>query len=421
MSNICSRPHAMLERLRIDRLGPKGDGIADRPGGQVFVARALPGELVEAEVSGDRGTLFSVAEASADRVEPYCPEVGRCGGCATQEFAQPAALDWKRALLVDALARAGISADELVRPTVDAHGAGRRRATFHARFGSDGKLATGFAEARAHSIVAIADCPLLAPSMAGALEAARAVAAALATPKKPLDLIVTATEAGLDLDSRGSGPIHEPMRLQLVRIAEKLDLARLSIHGETVLARRTPRLSIGKANVIPPSGGFLQATEIGERVLAELAAEGLGKAKRVADLFCGVGAFALRLAERAEVFAADSDRPAIAALDTAARAAQGLKRVTAEARDLFRRPLTAKELERFDAVVFDPPRAGAEAQARALAGSKVKTVVAVSCNVQTFARDAAILIAGGYGMQSATPVDQFRHSAHVETVAIFNR
>lgn len=409
------------ERLRIDRLGARGDGIAAAGDGPVYVARALPGELVAAERAGERGTLLDVFEASPDRVAAYCPEVGRCGGCATQEYAQEAALRWKRQLLVDAFAREGIAAGDLVSPAVDAHGAGRRRATFHARGGPDGKVAVGFAEARSHAIVAIRDCPLLAPTMAGALPAARAVAAALVSRGKPLDVAVTATEAGLDVDVRGSGPLPEAMRLRLVALAEKFDLARLSIHGDVVVARRKPVIAVGRATVTPPPGGFLQATQAGEEALATLASVAIGKAKRIADLFCGVGAFALRLADRAEVFAADSERPAVAALDAAARATPGLKRVTAEARDLFRRPLTPKELERFDAVVFDPPRAGAEAQARALAASKVKTVVAVSCNAATLARDAAILIAGGYRLVAATPVDQFRHSAHVEAVATFTR
>lgn len=411
----------MAERFRIERLGARGDGVAATADGPVFIARALAGELVTAERSGERATLLDVVEPSADRVAAYCPEVGRCGGCATQELAQPAALDWKRELLIEALSREGLDVRDLVAPTLDAHGAGRRRATFHARFDASGKLAVGFAEARAHAIVAIRDCPLLAPSLSRALPAARAVANVLASRKKPLDLAVTATQTGLDLDVRGSGPVPEEIRLRLVRLAEELDLARLSIHGDVVVARRKPQLAIGRASVTPPPGGFLQATVEGEATLAELAILGVGKAKRVADLFCGVGAFALRLAERAEVFAADSEKPAIAALDAAARVTPGLKRVTAEARDLFRRPLTPQELSRFDAVVFDPPRAGAEAQARTLAGSKVKTVVAVSCNAATFARDAAILVAGGYRLVGSTPVDQFRHSAHVESVSVFER
>jgi 23S rRNA (uracil1939-C5)-methyltransferase len=421
MLNSFSRPAGMAEILRIDRLGHRGDGVGQGLAGPVYVRRVLPGESVEVEVDGGRGRLLRVVGASPDRVEAYCPEIAVCGGCATQELAQPAALAWKRELLIDAFRKEGLDVAAVVAPSVDAHGAGRRRATFHARADAAGVIRVGFAEARSHAIAAIRGCPLFARSLDGALPAARAVAAALASRKKPLDLAFTATESGLDLDVRGSGPVPEAARLALVRLAERLDLARLAIHGDVVVARRRPTLSIGRAVVTPPPGGFLQATELGEAVLAQLAATAIGRAKRVADLFCGVGAFALRLAETSEVFAADADRPAVEALAAAARATPKLKRVTAEARDLFRRPLTAAELARFDAVVFDPPRAGAEAQARGLAASKVPVVVAVSCSAETLARDAAILARGGYRVTAVTPVDQFRHSAHVEAVAVFEK
>jgi 23S rRNA (uracil1939-C5)-methyltransferase len=169
-----------------------------------------------------------------------------------------------------------------------------------------------------------------------------------------------------------------------------------------------------------PPGAFLQATAAGEEMLARLVCDHAGKAKNIADLFCGVGPFALRLAERARVTAADSEEGAIAALSRAA-SAPGLKPIKAEKRDLFRRPLLPPELKVFDAVVFDPPRQGADAQARALAASQVPVVIAVSCNAATFARDARILIDGGYRLTGVTPVDQFRHTAHVEIVARFTR
>ncbi|HEY0293114.1 MAG TPA: RNA methyltransferase [Hansschlegelia sp.] len=409
----------MAELLRISELGHRGDGVADGP---VYVGRTLAGELVEAErLGGDRARLLRVVEPSPDRVAAYCPEVGRCGGCATQELAQAAALEWKRGLLIAAFQREGLEVADRVDPCIDAHGAGRRRATFHARFEADGRLTVGFAEARAHTIVPIRVCPLLAPQLGGALTAARAIAEALKGKRKPLDLVASATATGLDLDVRGTGPLPEPLLLKLVDLAGRLDLARLSIHGDVVVERRRPLLSVGRARVTPPPGGFLQATVLGEETLARLVQAAIGRTKRVADLFCGAGAFALRLAETAEVFAADADRPAVEALSAAARSASGLKRVQAEARDLFRRPMTAAELARFDAVTFDPPRAGAELQARALAASKVRRVVAVSCNAATLARDAAILTRGGYVLERITPVDQFRHSAHVEAVAVFGR
>jgi 23S rRNA (uracil1939-C5)-methyltransferase len=239
---------------------------------------------------------------------------------------------------------------------------------------------------------------------------------------KPLDILITATETGLDVDFRGTGEIDAPHMRKLVAEAERLDLARLSNHGAIVIERRAPQLAMGAAIIAPPPGAFLQATRAGEEVLARLAADGAGDIRRAADLFAGVGTFALRLAERAQVHAVESEKGALAALARAAgHASPALKPVSIETRDLVRRPMAAVELAPFDAIVFDPPRAGAEAQAREIAKSVVPVVVGVSCNVQTFTRDARILIDGGYTLESVTPVDQFRHSPHVELVAIFRR
>jgi 23S rRNA (uracil1939-C5)-methyltransferase len=304
---------------------------------------------------------------------------------------------------------------------VDAHGEGRRRATFHARVGEDGRQRVGFMRARAHEIVAIEACPLFSPPMAGAIPAARALAADLRGFDRPLDIQATASLAGLDFDLRGAGPLDSATRLKLVRTAERLDLARVSSHGEVVIERRAAQVAFGEALAAPPPGGFLQATEAGERALAERARDALRGARRVADLFCGTGAFALRLAETHEIFAADADAAAIAALRRAAAQTQGLRALEAETRDLFQRPLGAAELDAFDGVLFDPPRVGAEAQARALAASRTPVVVAISCSPESFARDARILVEGGYAIGEATPLDQFRFSPHVEIVATFRR
>ncbi|MGD0642816.1 MAG: methyltransferase [Roseiarcus sp.] len=275
--------------------------------------------------------------------------------------------------------------------------------------------------ARAHDIVAIDACPLFSPAMAGAIAAARALAADLRGFNKPLDIQATATLGGLDFDLRGSGPLDAPSRRKLIETANRLDLARVSNHGEVVVERRSPQVAFGRALATPPSGGFLQATEAGERALAEGAQAALKGARRVADLFCGAGAFALRLAEDHEVFAADSDAAAIAALKRAAAEAQGLRPLRVETRDLFQRPLQPQELDAFDGVLFDPPRAGAEAQARALAASRAPVVAAISCNAESFARDARILVDGGYAIGEVTPLDQFRFSPHVEILAVFRR
>jgi 23S rRNA (uracil1939-C5)-methyltransferase len=411
----------MSERLEIHRIAHRGDGVADTPAGPVYVPYALPGETVTVEPSPghpDRRQLLHVDQPSPDRVVPISPFFGSCGGCALQHWALPKQQEWKRERVIEALAQAGITAD--VGATIDAHGEGRRRIVLHARWRSHDVLEVGFAAARSHQIVPIDHCPILAPSMAGAIEAAWAIAGAI-KGGKPLDIQVTASQTGLDIDVRGSGPIGTGESTALAAVAEKYRLARITRHGELVAQRAQPAVAMGKANVPLPAGSFLQATAAGEETLASLVLGHAAKAKNVADLFCGVGPFALRLAERARVTAVDSDAEAIAALKKATAGASGLKPVNAEVRDLFRRPLVATELKNFDAVVFDPPRQGAQAQARELAKSTVPLVIAVSCNAETFARDARILIDRGYRLESVTPVDQFRYSAHVEIVARFAR
>jgi 23S rRNA (uracil1939-C5)-methyltransferase len=277
----------------------------------------------------------------------------------------------------------------------------------------------GYAAANSHDIIPVDRCPILDPALSGALDAAWAIAEPLISIGKPLDIQITAADNGLDVDVRGSGPLPAKLIATLSRVAERHRLARLTRHGELVLMRAPPTITIGNAQVPLPAGSFLQATTAGEQALAELVAGHCKPAKHIADLFCGVGPFALRLAAKSRIAAFDSDPGAITALQKAATSTPGLKPLKAEARDLFRRPLMPQELRDYDTVVFDPPRQGAQAQVLQLAASKVPAVVAVSCNVATFARDARILIDGGYRPESVTPVDQFRHTPHVELVARF--
>jgi 23S rRNA (uracil1939-C5)-methyltransferase len=407
----------VVERLVIDRIGHRGDGVVDGADEPVFVPGTLPGETVEVEaVPGhpDRRHLLKVDTPSAERIAPICPHFGVCGGCALQHWASAPYRAWKRDLVVTALRQAGIEAP--VGDLVDAHGGGRRRAVFHARRSGREVLEVGFAAARAHHVIAIDRCPILAKSLDGALPAAWAIAEALGRIKKPLDIQMTATDAGLDVDVRGSGPLTSSVTTTLAGVAAKHNLARLTRHGELVVQARTPSVRMGAATVLLPPASFLQATAEGEAVLAQLVQSACGGAKTIADLFAGVGPFALRLAGQARITALDNDEAAITALKRAANT-PGLKPVAAERRDLFKNPLTAEEAKRFDAVVFDPPRQGADAQSRTLSASGVPVVVAVSCNPATLARDLRHLIDGGYRTTSITPVDQFRYSAHVEVVA----
>jgi 23S rRNA (uracil1939-C5)-methyltransferase len=408
----------VTERLAIARMGHRGDGVADTPDHAVYVPYALPGETVEVEaVPGhpDRRRLLAVKVASPERIAPICPHFGTCGGCAVQHWDFASYRAWKRGLVSEALAQAGLQAP--VGDLIDAHGEGRRRAVFHAGSRGHDILEVGFAAYRSHRIVDIDRCPVLAPALDGAIDAAWDIAEIVKHKGKPLDIQVTATEAGMDVDLRGPGALSPDLITKLAQAAQAHRLARLTRHGELVAQHAVPFVRMGKASLALPPGAFLQATGEGEASLARLVCAHAGTARNIADLFCGLGPFALRLAERAPVTAADADSAAIVALGAAAQATPGLKPVRTATRDLYRRPFTEPELEPFGAAVFDPPRQGAIAQAQRLARSAVPVVIAVSCNAATFARDVRILVDGGYRLEAVTPVDQFRYTPHVEIVA----
>jgi 23S rRNA (uracil1939-C5)-methyltransferase len=405
-----------LTEVSIVALDAHGHGLTANG---AIVPGALPGERALVKLEGKRAEIIETLEPSPERVEPFCRWFGTCGGCVAQHMSPSLYHAWKRDLVVEALKREGVAAE--VGDVVDAHGAGRRRATFHARFPHGEPDEVGFMRARSHDIIAIDDCPLFSLGMAGAIPAAHRLSGDLRGMMKPLDIAVSATLDGLDVDLRGSGPLGRDETQKLARTADALDLARVSNHGEIVIERRPPRVAFGEALTRLPAGGFLQATEAGEAWLAQFAERAVAKSRRVADLFCGAGAFALRLAREHEVFAADSDPAAIAALTRAVATTRGLHKLETQTRDLYRRPLQAQDLAAFDAALIDPPRAGAIEQARALAASSLPLVVSISCNAATFARDARILVDGGFQVESVIPLDQFRFSAHVEIAAVFRR
>jgi len=413
------------ERLTIDRVAHFGDGVAIKNNTNIFVPYTLPGEVADVLPAPgqhpDRRVLADIIQPSPDRILPFCPHFGACGGCAIQHWQPEAYRGWKRQIVVDTLSQAGISCD--VGDLIDAHGSGRRRATLHARQGQGetGVLRVGFAAAGRHEIITIDHCPIFAPEMAGAVQTANAIAELLKPIQKPLDIQISATLNGLDIDVRGSGKLDTATLGELSNLARTHRLARLTRHGELVLQNVPPEIHVGRARVALPAASFMQPTAAGEEALAQLTLERCKGAKNVVDLFCGFGPFTLRLAEKFRVSAFDSDEPAILALQGAVRQTQGLKPVKAERRDLFRRPLVPQELRDFDCAVFDPPRQGAEAQCRQLAASKLTKVVAISCNPATFARDARLLIEGGFKLETVVPVDQFRHTPHVEVVARFTR
>lgn len=402
-----------MTTLTIERLGQQGDGIAKGP---IYVPLALPGEVVSGTLDGDMLTDIRIETPSDIRVSAPCPHFRSCGGCQLQHASDAFVAEFKRDIVVTALAVQGVDAP--VRPTLTSPDRSRRRASFAARRTKKGAM-VGFHGRKSDTIVPVPSCILVTPELAAAQPVAEALAIAGASRKAALGVTMTASVEGLDVAVTGGKPLDGPLRIALAGLCETHRLARLTWDDELIGMRHPPAQAMGKARVVPPPGTFLQATEHGQQALTDLVTGIVGDARTVADLFAGCGTFALPLAAHAEVFAYESAPEMVRALDAGWRQAQGLKKVVAEARDLFRRPLMPDELARCDAVVIDPPRAGAAAQIAELAQARVPRIAHVSCNPQTFARDAKTLCDAGYILDWVQPVDQFRWSAHVELVGAF--
>ncbi len=401
--------------VTIERLGHLGDGIAPGP---VYAPGTLPGEVVEGRLAGDTLTELRIVTPSAARVKPPCAHARTCGGCRMQHAGDAFVADWKLGIVKGALAGQGIEAP--FRPIVTSPPRTRRRATLAARRTKGGVL-MGFHARASDMLVSVPNCQLLHPDLVAAFPGLEALVKLGGSRTSELALTITRSLAGPDVVAAGGKALDAALQLDLARIAESHGLARLTWNGETVALRAAPMQRFGRALVAPPPGAFLQATAEGEAALLQAVALAIGPARRITDLFAGVGTFALPLAERAEVHAVEGEAAMTAALLKGAHNADGLRRVTVEARDLFRRPLEPDEFKGVEAVVIDPPRAGAEAQMATLAQSPVPVIAAVSCNPVTFARDARLLIAGGYHLDWVQVVDQFRWSSHVELAARFSR
>jgi len=352
-----------------------------------------------------------------ERRAPRCRHFGVCGGCVAQHMGENLYADWKRGILADALRQRGLPTEvgalRLVAP------ASRRRTVLTGR-SSRGESLLGYHPRDADAIFDVLDCPVLVPEIVACLPALRAIVAVVAAPE--VRLTVLATPAGLDVALTSARALDAKRAARLAQIATaERRLARLTLNGESIAQRSAPALAFAGVEVCPPPGAFVQAVAAAESAIAEEVAAATAKARRVADLFCGLGTLTFRLARGAAVMACDSDRAAVEALRSAARHAKGLKPIEVKLRDLMREPLSPRELEGFDAVVFDPPRAGATAQAGALARSRVPIVVAVSCSPGTLARDLRSLVDGGYRLERVIAIDQFLFSSHVEAVACLQR
>jgi 23S rRNA (uracil1939-C5)-methyltransferase len=417
------RPAEILE-LEIEKLGTEGEGFARSEGRPVLVPEALPGETVRVRLEAGRATLLERFGSSPDRVPPPCRHFGGCGGCVLQHLAPAPYSAFKQRLVREALGRQGLGAVAVAEAIVSPSGS-RRRTVFEARRVSAG-IVLGFHSRASRDVVDLGECPVLQPALSGLLPALRLLLASLLVVGQSAGVLATAVETGIDLGLELPAEPGLTLLEALAAFAERHDLARLWWRTEAaepmpVAQRRPVQTRFGAIRADLPPGGFLQATAEGEATLLAAVEAGVGSARRIADLFAGIGTFTLALAEGgAAIHAVESDGAALAALTASAHRA-GLVRVTAERRDLEARPLLPAELARYDAIVFDPPRAGARAQAEQLAHSGVPVILGVSCNPATFARDAAILAAGGYRLEAVLPVDQFLWSSHIELVGRFRR
>ena len=404
-----------MTTVTIQRLGHHGDGIAQGP---VFASRTLPGETVSGELEGTRLQAPRIVKPSADRVSPKCRHYKSCGGCALQHASDELVVRWQKDVVTRALDAVGLEAP--IRKLHTSPPSSRRRAVFTGRRTKKGTT-VGFHGPASDVLVGVPDCQILRPALLSAVPALEAITRLGASRKSNLRLAITETDTGLDVSVTDGKPLETKLSAELIAIANGAGFARITWDEDVIAQSVEPVLRIGTAPVPVPPGAFLQATAQGQAALLASVKEVVGNSKKVIDLFAGCGTFALPLSLGCEVHAVESEQPLLDALDAGWRHATGVKHVTTERRDLFRRPLTPDELERSDTVIIDPPRAGAEAQFIEIAAAKVQRVAAVSCNPVTFARDAAILTKSGYKLDWIDIVDQFRWSTHIELAAAFSR
>lgn len=417
----------MSVTLDILEIGARGDGVAELEGQRYFVPFTLPAETVEAEPRDERGDgvvcdLLDVLAPSRHREKAPCAHFGICGGCALQHWRRDIYTGWKVELIRRALLQRGVKAPEFM-PPLAGDPAERRRADVVLRR-QGRKVLAGFHERASPKVVDVGTCVVARPAINAAFGPLRQAIADVLPDGAAADAIMNETDTGLDVLLRPHKKLalSLPLRERLVMLAEQAGFARLGwgdrAKPEPVVAPRSPALILGGVTVEPPPGVFLQATKRAEVTMRAAVTAWLGDAAHVADLFAGIGALTLGRAGKLSMF--ESDRPAVAAVDAAARRIGG-NRVVAQHRDLFRNALTAAELNAFDGVVLDPPRAGAAAQCVELAQSKVRRIVYASCDPGSFARDVRGLQDAGYRLEKLMPIDQFLWSAHVELIALLTK
>ena len=384
--------------------------------GPIYAPRTLPGERVSGVLEADTLTDIKILTPSDHRVKAPCPHFKACGGCLVQHAADPLVATWKQDIVRSALAYNQIETE--IRPILTSPQHSRRRAKYAARRTKSGAIA-GFRGRASHDIVDVRDCTVTSAALAHGPDLARVLATLGGSRKSELAVQITEISDGLDVAVEQGKPLDDGLQQELPRLLPQFGIARLTWNGGLVAQSAAPRHRIGEADVRLPPGAFLQATQHGEAALQASVAEAIGAVSSAVDLFAGCGTFALYLASRCRVHAVEGDRGMTDALQTASNTSDLTFPVSTEVRDLFDTPLLDTELARFEAVILDPPRAGAVAQVAQIAMSRVPIVAYVSCDPGSFARDASILCRAGYRLDWVQPVDQFRWSPHVELAARF--
>ncbi len=391
---------------QIVRIAARGDGVTDDGRHLPFT---VPGDLVL-----DDGTI----RKGPGHQSPPCRHFPECGGCQLQHLTDAAYADYCMSRVAGALAQHGLETQIL--PPHLSPPRSRRRATLRA-LKAGGRVLIGFNAAGSNRIVDMQECHILHPRLFALVAPLRALLGTILAPKRTAEVHLTLADQGPDVMLKGVVVDSLEAVEALTAFCDTHRLARLSIdEGLGAEARYEPQpvtTTLGGLPVALPIGSFLQATSDGEAALVSAVRQAISGAPRVADLFAGLGTFALSI--DGQVTAAEASREAILSLKLAA--ARSGKTLDAQHRDLYRRPLDVAELAGFDAVILDPPRAGAQDQVEQLAQSAVPRIAYVSCNPATFARDAEILAGGGYGLEWVHPVGQFRWSTHVELAASFSR
>lgn len=408
----------MKKDVIITAVGAGGDGIAKDPSGNIYVPFTLPGESVNVAINGDKGTVIALKNQSEERIDPSCMYFEDCGGCSLQQWDQQYYQIWKRNLVVHALEARGLKTD--IAPLISCEPRTRRRIVLTAKATPKG-LVLGFNRYQSHDIVEISQCPVTCDEITSRFDDIHAIANVLQDNARSFHVTVTAANNGLDIMISGVENVEDRQRQRLTTLAIKFKIARIAIDDEIIIEVAKPIIDFNGVEVILPPGGFLQATKHAEIAMTDIAINWLKKTKNAADLFSGSGTFTFAMAKKMNVKAFENTPSALQALDRASRNANGLKTIHYEERDLFRRPIGAKELSQFDGLLFDPPRAGAEEQVKEIANAIVSRVVAVSCNPVTLARDLSILVKAGYKLEKVIPIDQFLWSPHVEAVALLSR